>query len=236
MRPGQAMEPLMKSRGRTRWMGWPWSGALLTLVMGCTARESPEVRTSKDAEAEQAPAPKMRPLPGESKLYPGWPTELRPRLTPREALTVQLREESMPSAAPSARCTLPPTDAVNWTRSRVRTTGLGQLKAERFVEVSKVKRLPSNLQIKPSRFLLDEPTLLLQLEKGQTLEVWARVRGRCLTGLGGALPTLGVPCPAAGTTLDPEPEQSWWLEVACTNGEGWFEVDPEAFDIEHFPE
>ncbi|NJK89069.1 MAG: hypothetical protein HC923_06465 [Myxococcales bacterium] len=42
-------------------------------------------------------------------------------------------------------------------------------------------------------------------------------------------------CPRSGLVVSRDVSQSWWIEIACQAGEGWFQPSTSAFVIEHIP-
>lgn len=221
-------------------MRWNWSSTSgvaalgLGLALGCRAPNPPaDEREPETAQTSTTAAPRL--APDGVQAFPGWPQPLVPRLQPVDGVDVTLRARPEPGAAVTGTCTLPPDAKVPWTRGAVRPARLGRLAALETRQLERVKKLPSSPEQMTAEFYREEPFIALELREGQSLEVWARVRGRCLVGVrGAARPALAVPCPHAGLDLNPPPDQSWWLEIGCTGGEGWFEVDPQLFEIEQF--
>jgi len=162
-------------------------------------------------------------------MLEGWPGPLRPVLDPKDGVVVQLRAEPRPDAASSAKCVLPPQSPVNWSRSRVRVERQGVLRAQSEVSLSAVP-VGSLDGLKPAEVADFGPNL--ELEAGEGRVMAARFGGRCLLKDGQAW--QAVDCSSPRVELVYPPVQSWWLEVGCTTGEGWFEVDEADFEIEHY--
>jgi hypothetical protein len=163
----------------------------------------------------------------------GWPGPLRPHLEPTRDLTVKLHGPSIDGPV-VAECVLPEGQPVRWTRSRVQVHRKGRLTttASTTVDVIRLAGLDrvNGLTAQDS---LKSP---LEFPADQTLAVVAQVGGRCLLQPSGSEAVLSIPCPTRALQLETPPEQSWWLELACSAGEGWFEVETEAYVIEHYPD
>lgn len=177
-----------------------------------------------------APPPPSAPAQG-TLVVDGWPGPLRPHLEPKRDLKVQLRAE--PGAGEvAATCELPEDRLVQWTRSRLVITRHGRLSVATATTVDAI-RLPgvdrvTGLGVQDSRQTpLDLPSA--------RLETIAQIGGRCLIQPAGGRNVWSVPCPTKAVAIEVPVQQSWWLELACGAGEGWFEVDEAAFSIEHFP-
>lgn len=167
----------------------------------------------------------------EPLVLEGWPGPLRPVLDPKEGVVVRLRAEPRPDAEATAKCVLPPTAPVNWSRSRVRVDRPGILRANSEVSLSAVgfEKLEG---LKPEDVADFGPNLKLEAGEGRVMMV--RFGGRCLLEDGKGW--QAVDCSSPRVELVHPPVQSWWLEMGCSNGEGWFQVDEAKFEIEHYLE
>lgn len=186
--------------------------------------------TAGEATKEPLPPPSSPPL-----VVAGWPGPLRPHLVPRTDLTVQLRPQPT-AAARDTRCRLPEDRPVQWARSRLVVSRLGRLAVTASTAVDAI-RLPGLARVTGTN-VQDSRMVRLDLEAGPPLELLARVGGRCVidpTGDRGQRVVWSVPCPTRKIQVAVPPEQEWFLEIACEKGEGWYLVDPEAYDIEHYP-
>jgi len=183
-------------------------------------------------ESEPDPASR-RPSPDPVVLN-GWPGPLRPFLTPRADRQESLRGSVDPAQPVVARCSLPEGQPVQWTRSRVRVTRPGQLAITSSTTVEAI-RLPG-LERVTGLSTQDGRRSPLTIDRAPGLELLARVGDRCLLQPGRAATVWSIPCPTRTIEIARSPEQTWWLEIACQSGEGWFEVDPSAYEIEHYPE
>lgn len=179
------------------------------------------------------PAPSTTPA-SPAVVLDGWPGPLRPHLEPTADLKVPLRGAPDPEATESGRCELPEGQPVRWTRSRIRVLTPGRLAITSSATVDAIRLADpsrvSGLSVQDSR------TSPLVLEPIAALDLFAKVGGRCLIQPYGARAVWSLPCPSRAIRIDQAPDQQWWLEVACATGEGWFRVDPEAFEVEHYPE
>jgi len=183
---------------------------------------------TSEPEPTDAPAPRAPAI-----VFNGWPGPLRPHLRPKRDLEVGLHG-TIGAGAPEVTCRLPEGQPVHWTRSRVRVTRPGRRVATASTAVHGVRfGRPEGV----SRRAAQAPTTdRLDVTEGSRLEVRGRVFGRCLLSPVEASSLWAAPCTAPRLRLEHPVEQSWWLEIACTSGEGWFEVDPEAFTLEHEPD
>lgn len=165
----------------------------------------------------------------EALVLDGWPGPLRPVLDPREGVVVDLRAEPRKDLAPTAKCVLPPHGPVSWSRSRVRVERQGVLRAKSDVSLSSTP-ISSLEGLRPAHVAGFGPDLALKSGEGRVMA--ARFGGRCLLREGSGW--QAADCSKSRVEVLHEPEQGWWLEVGCSTGEGWFEVDETAFEIEHY--
>lgn len=193
-------------------------GAVAVAVAACRAAEEP--------------APPPTPELPEPVVIDGWPGPLRPHLEPNRDLTVRLHPQPL-EAAGEAQCELPEDRLVQWTRSRLVIRNFGLLAVTTSTTVDAI-RLPS-LERVNGLSVQDSRSSPLELPKAQ-LTMMARAGGRCLIQPTGGETVYSLPCPTKTVQIAEPVQQSWWLELACSEGEGWFEVDADAFTIEHFPD
>lgn len=177
-----------------------------------------------------APPPVPGPL-DEPLLLVGWPGPLRPELEPADGTVVELKAAPDPGAESSGKCVLAPRSPVRWTRSRVRVTRPGQL---RFAS-DQVPAVPlPELKAARPKGLDAQTPITTDVKAGAMATVWARFAGTCLVEIARER-YAALQCPTGDAELERAPEQSWWLEVGCSGGEGWFEVDTDVFRVQHFP-
>lgn len=179
------------------------------------------------------PAPPTPSAPAQGALVlNGWPGPLRPHLEPKRDVTVSLHAEPGGETT-AATCELPEDRLVQWTRSRLMITRYGFLSVATATTVEAI-RLPG-LDRVTGLSVQDSRRTPLELPAAR-LETVARIGGRCLIQPTGGQSVWSVPCPTEALRIETPVQQTWWLELACDEGEGWFEVDEAEFAIEHFPD
>jgi hypothetical protein len=107
----------------------------------------------------------------------------------------------------------------------VRVTAFGRIQGPVDVRAVPLRRLDG---LRPAD--VATPAGAPQHWTGSTT-VLARFGGRCVVERNGV---VAIDCPPAGARAR-APTQSWWLEVSCATGEGWGQVDPTRYRIDHFP-
>jgi len=146
---------------------------------------------------------------------------------------VKLEAEPSASSAPGPSCELPEGRPVRWTRSRVVVHRPGRIATTASTSVDAI-RLPGLSRVTGAN-VQDSHATRLDLEGNRTLSTIAQIGGRCLLRPAEGDPVWSVPCPTREIAITTPVEQTWWVEIACAKGEGWFSVDESAFTVEHFP-
>lgn len=163
----------------------------------------------------------------------GWPGPFVPELKPTRDLKVTMRADSDPAAETTAICELPEGRVYGYARSRVVASRPGRLVATSSTSASAV-RFGSVAEANARAAQRGTPSRL-DIPAGGSFPIVAMLGGRCLIdpGVGGAV--WAIPCPTPKLKVESAPEQAWWLEGACSRGEGWFEVRDTDFSVESYP-